>query len=237
MAIYERPDSPFYWMLIERAGQKPLRKSTGVLAAAPTPKQRAEQKALSEEVYRNAQADLIRKRMEPAAKPEIAFREYAAWYETNVAAHKRGVKRERSMIKNLGALFGDTTLPSRTTAWPSWVRAGATRRDPPSRRGESSRRAGDGARALDLLGLWFRFLPGHFLGRSIGPTSAHDAEPCGPSSWPRVRALERDGLRAHVIQTCFGNERRWDFVRDSESETAAKAVGGSHETSITIGIY
>lgn len=103
MAVYTRPDSPYYWIALERPGRRPIRESTRVLVDAPTPGQRRDQRQLAEQIYRARMGDLARRRnqLPEEERPTIGFAAYAKWYQENFTVHKRTVARERSAIKNL----------------------------------------------------------------------------------------------------------------------------------------
>lgn len=143
--IYKRPDSIYWWMALEREGHtvdelgvrrklKPLRESTGVLVAAPTPQQRKDQETLAQQVYLARMADMIRKRI--GVEPEretISFRAYADWYLEHISPTKRNLARERSMMKPLVSFFGARQLHELTKElaieWRTWrARTGRRKR-------------------------------------------------------------------------------------------------------------
>ncbi len=106
MAVYDRRDSPFFWMLLEGAN---IRKSTGIPKGHGTGRVQAKQDA--ERIYQAAMGDLARgKFLIFERRPSRTFREHAEWYRDHVAAHHRGHRRERSIIKGLIAEFGDLQL-------------------------------------------------------------------------------------------------------------------------------
>lgn len=106
MAVVSRPDSPFYWLNLERPGQRVIRESTKIPVHAPTPKQHQENRRLAEAIYAARMGDLARARHQlPVDKPRITFKAYRAWYLDHIAAHKRNQIREKSMLKQLGAYF------------------------------------------------------------------------------------------------------------------------------------
>lgn len=127
MGIYVRPDSPFLWMLLERPNQKPIRESTNIPADGGSPAANREQRRQAQEVYAKRMADLSRRRFKlPTTLEGRTFKQHREWYETNVSAHKRGVSRERSMLKQLGAFFDayDLSAIDATVAreWRTWRR-------------------------------------------------------------------------------------------------------------------
>jgi integrase len=111
MGLYRRPDSPFWWMSLERQGQRPLQRSTKIPVDGGTISQTKENKDLAQVVYSASMGDLARNRFKiPTERASISFRAYREWYATNVSAHKRGVERERSMLNQLGRFFDDRPL-------------------------------------------------------------------------------------------------------------------------------
>lgn len=101
MGVYKR-DSPFWWLILERAGQRPLRESSGVPIDGGTLFQAKENKKLAEEIYAKRMSELARTRhgLPSGPKPSKTFREYAAWYLEHVSPTKRNIIRERSMVTN-----------------------------------------------------------------------------------------------------------------------------------------
>lgn len=109
MGVYIR-DSPFYWLLLERPGQRGIREATKVLVDAPTDAQRKDQRQLAESVYHLRMAELVRGDHGLVKRPTITFRAYTTWYLEHETAHKRSAARERSAIKGLLAWFHLTPL-------------------------------------------------------------------------------------------------------------------------------
>lgn len=106
MGVVTRPDSPFFWLNLERPGQRVIRESTKVPVAAPTPKQLKENRLLAEALYAARMGDLARARHQiQTERPIITFRSHRDWYLTDVSVHKRNLERETSMLKQLGAFF------------------------------------------------------------------------------------------------------------------------------------
>jgi integrase len=115
MGIYQRPDSPDWWMLIERAGQKALRLSTGIPVDGGSDGLTKALKQQAQETYAIAKADLARKRFKlPETVPTRSFADHRAWYATHVSTQKRGTTRELSMLKQLGRFFDATPLTAIT---------------------------------------------------------------------------------------------------------------------------
>lgn len=107
MGVVVRKDSPYYWLNLERAGLPPLRQSTRIPVAAPTPAQRQENKRLAEAAYAAKMGDLARQRFDlPANTRAPSLRVWAQWYQTHVTPTKRSANRERSAIRTLVGYFG-----------------------------------------------------------------------------------------------------------------------------------
>lgn len=104
MAVYERRDSPFLWMAIERPHQRPLRRSTGILKDGGSPDGDKAQWAKAQRVYEIEKSKHVLGQVTPQ-KPVIGFREYAEWYQTHVVAHERGAIRDRSILNQLRIHF------------------------------------------------------------------------------------------------------------------------------------
>lgn len=125
MGVVSRPDSPFYWLNLERPGQRPLRVSTHVPVYAPTEKQQKENRALAEAAYAAQMGDLARHRHRlPIDKPHITFRDYRAWYYANVSIHKRSKNGESSLLSMLGIHFDSLDLAAidieEGREWRTW---------------------------------------------------------------------------------------------------------------------
>lgn len=126
MGIYQRKDSPFYWMLLERPHLSPLYESTKIPVQARSADLRKQLKQDALDVYAARMGDLARTRHElPAHDPTtIAFSAYALWYTTNVIARHRGAERERGILKHLQTFFGPRDLTAidrtRATEYMTW---------------------------------------------------------------------------------------------------------------------
>lgn len=111
MGIYRRPDSPFWWLWLERPGQRSIRESSGIPLAGGTPGQARQNRELAEQAYAARMGDLARQRYQlPTERPRITFAQYRAWYNEHVSRHKRGADREASMFRQLGQFFDDRRL-------------------------------------------------------------------------------------------------------------------------------
>lgn len=111
MGVYQRKDSPFHWLLLERAGRKPIRESTHIVVDGGSPPINKEQRRLAQEAYAKRMADLARLRFRiPAPLADRTFKDHRAWYELHVTSTKRGIQGERSMLKQLGVHFDPREL-------------------------------------------------------------------------------------------------------------------------------
>jgi integrase len=115
MAVFTRPDSPFYWLWLEGAARPKVNTKIPIGATADAQK---ENRKLAEQAYHALMGDRARARYQlPTDRPPRAFAAHREWYAAHVSAQKRGTRREISMLKQLGAFFDardlaaiDTTL-------------------------------------------------------------------------------------------------------------------------------
>lgn len=106
MGVVVRPDSPFFWLTLERQGQRPIRESTKIPVNGATPFQEKENRKLADALYAARMGDLARQRHDlPMEKPRATFKAYRAWYLEHIAAHKRNQEREASMLRQLAKHF------------------------------------------------------------------------------------------------------------------------------------
>jgi len=112
MGVYLRQDSPFYWMLLERPGQKPLCESTAIPRRAYSAEIRKQNRQDAEDVYATRMADLARDRHDLPVHDAttIGFTAYAAWYDTHKIATHRGADREREILAHLIGFFRQQDL-------------------------------------------------------------------------------------------------------------------------------
>ena len=103
MSVYTRPDSPFFWLCLERPRRRPVRESTGIPVDGGTPEQTRLNRRLAQEAYAAKMGDLARQRFDlPTDKPTIDFAQYRAWYLEHISSQKRNQVREASMLRQLG---------------------------------------------------------------------------------------------------------------------------------------
>ena len=138
MAVYTRPDSPYYWIFLE--GSR-ARFPTQLRIEGITPAQSKANKALAEQVYHASMGDIVRERFAlPTTRPARTFEDQAAWYETHHTAQHRGALQERRKLAHLRAFFGNDPLGSITPArWKEYEIKRLTRKSHRTRSGASSR--------------------------------------------------------------------------------------------------
>lgn len=125
MAVVTRTDSPYFWVTLERPGQRPIRESTHIPVRGATPAQTKKNRRLAEAAYASRMGDLARARYQlPIERPRIGFADYRAWYLEHIASHKRNLVRERSMLVQLGAYFDGSDLADidldTAREWRTW---------------------------------------------------------------------------------------------------------------------
>lgn len=106
MGVYVRPDSQFFWLLLERHHQKPIRERTLIPKDGGSPEQTKELRRQAQEVYALRMTELARRRHKlPVEGGRRTFRQHREWYAEHVSSQKRGTTRELSMLRQLGAFF------------------------------------------------------------------------------------------------------------------------------------
>lgn len=106
MGVYKRPDSPFWWVLIERPGSRSVRFSTGIPIDGGSLPQTKSNHQQAQETYATQKSDVARRRFKlPGATAARSFQDHREWYGANVSSTKRGHVRELSMLRQLGAFF------------------------------------------------------------------------------------------------------------------------------------
>lgn len=130
MALFTRPDSPFWWYYCE--GTKPkLKVNTKVPVDAPNEEGRKKNKASAQLLYNARMGDLARARENiptVAPKPKgITFRVFVDWYTEHVLPGHRGAEREREILPRLVDAFGHMELTAirrhHVEEWITWRRA------------------------------------------------------------------------------------------------------------------
>lgn len=114
MGVYIRPDSPFYQLLLERPGERPIRRPTKVPHSPPTPQQKKENRRIAEEQYHAAMRELARGELGQHDAYTTKFRTFATWYRLHKLPKRRGAARERDLLRHLEDFFTNTPLRSIT---------------------------------------------------------------------------------------------------------------------------
>lgn len=119
MGVYRRPDSPFWWILLDGFG---VRESTQIPIEGGSPKQSAELRRQAQARYATRMQEMVALK---GAKPIISFRSHARWYEDHHAAHLRGAERVSSMLRSLSRYFGAfpsiaAITPETIKEWMTW---------------------------------------------------------------------------------------------------------------------
>lgn len=112
MGVYIRPDSKYFQLLLERPGEKPIRKPTKIPHSPPTPRQRAENKRTAEQRYHEEMTALARGDIGAHDGYTQAFAELAAWYREHRLPKRRGAEREQDLLTHLERFFSTLLLRS-----------------------------------------------------------------------------------------------------------------------------
>lgn len=107
MGVYIRKDSPFYWLLLERPNQKPLREATSIVHDGGSNRKitKANRDA-AQQRYAQRMGELASRAYRlPGSLQRRPFKDHREWYAAHVSAHKRGKVRELSILNILGATF------------------------------------------------------------------------------------------------------------------------------------
>jgi integrase len=106
VGIYRRPDSTFWWLALERPGQRPIREATRIPIDGGTPSQTKQNRELAQAAYAARMGDLARARYQiQTERPIVSFAAYRVWYYDHYSTSKRNATRERSMLLQLGRRF------------------------------------------------------------------------------------------------------------------------------------
>jgi integrase len=106
MGVFQRPDSPWWWLWLETAPSRQQKEKT-TIKIGTTAAQRKDSRRLAEDLYHQRMRQLAAKIHRLPITPEtITFAKYADWYHTHVSAHHRGATREAEILKTLVTAFG-----------------------------------------------------------------------------------------------------------------------------------
>ena len=104
MGIYIRPDSPFWWMLLEGHGR--MKASTGIRHDASAPAIRKALRAQAEEVYHARMVQLARGKVGLPTVTGQTFEQFAEWYTRHRLEKQKSAPRGRVILAHLRAHFG-----------------------------------------------------------------------------------------------------------------------------------
>jgi integrase len=111
MGVYHRDDSCWWWLALERPGQRPIREATRIPVDGGNPQQTKLNRELAQAAYSARMGDLARARYQiQIDRPISTFAAYRVWYLDNISVHKRNLARERSMFRQLGRMFDRLSL-------------------------------------------------------------------------------------------------------------------------------
>jgi hypothetical protein len=124
MGVFVRPDSPYYQLLLERPGEKPIRRPTKIPHSPSTPQQKKENRRLAEQAYHDAMRSLAKGDLGHDDGYTTEFKTFAKWYQTHKLPKRRGAEREKDLIKPLLHFFGGMALkdirPPRVDEYETW---------------------------------------------------------------------------------------------------------------------
>jgi integrase len=106
MGLYQRKDSPYWWLWIEATKAA---ESSGILIGE-TVAQRRDAKRLAEEAYQRRMLEIAEQKIRPLTAPSIRFSAYADAYARDVIPLRRGARRELEMLKPLRRFFDGDLL-------------------------------------------------------------------------------------------------------------------------------
>lgn len=110
MGVFSRPDSPWWWLWLESAPMGAQREKTAIRIGRTTA-QRHDSKRLAEDLYHLRMGEIAAKiHRLPIEREAARFRVYAAMYQADTIAHRKGAERERDALARLLAFFGDDLL-------------------------------------------------------------------------------------------------------------------------------
>lgn len=108
MGLYEKANSPFWWMTLEGHGRR--RESTGIRRDASSPAVRKALRAQAEEVYHARMVQLARAKVGLPIDTGETFAAFRRWYDEHHASKHRSAGRTRAILERLAAHFDSTLL-------------------------------------------------------------------------------------------------------------------------------
>ena len=110
MGVFNRPDSPWWWLWLETAPRGQQKEKTKIRVGT-TVTERHDSQKLAEQLYHKRMNELAARVYRlPTAQPTIRFTKYAATYATDILAHRRDPERERGLLKPLTTHLGEDLL-------------------------------------------------------------------------------------------------------------------------------
>jgi len=105
MGVIVRKDSKYFWLLLERPHQRPIRESTRIVKDGGSIQGDKDMRALAQQAYATRMADIARLRFKlPGTHQARTFKAHRDWYAEHVTPTKRGTT-ETSMLKTVGKFF------------------------------------------------------------------------------------------------------------------------------------
>lgn len=114
MAVFTRPDSPWFWMLLEGTGRK--KEKIGIRRDASDPDIRKDNRAAAEAIYHARMVQLANQRAGLPVNTKRTFTEQADWYEQHIIPTHKSQQGELSLLKGLRKEFGTMRLSDIRTA-------------------------------------------------------------------------------------------------------------------------
>jgi len=107
MGVFTKANSKHWWLYLETTRKK----ERSDILVGTTVTQRHDSKQLADQLYHKRMNELAtRVHRLPTTLAAGRFREYAATYLTDVIAHHKGAERERELMKELTAFFGQDLI-------------------------------------------------------------------------------------------------------------------------------
>lgn len=121
MAVVQRSDSKYYWLTLERPGQRPIRRATRILVKGRSRKQTLENRRLAEHEYHAAMTDLAKGRLGMKTTEAPTFSAFLPRYEKSLKGRAHAEETIRRLKKLFLPTFGPRSLdairPSDIATW------------------------------------------------------------------------------------------------------------------------
>jgi len=122
MGLFKRPDSPFWWMLLEGTGRK--KENTGIRHDGSSQTLRKQQTAQAEEIYHARMTQLAKGRVGLPIASSKTFKTWSEWYEKHHTNKHRGKVREIVLLGHLRDHFNTFRLSEiRPNRWKEYETA------------------------------------------------------------------------------------------------------------------